>query len=151
MQLIIGIKSRPESLDRRSFIRQTWLERFDFRLQYIFKNNKNTIDFWFIFENLWEDREKWKSLNFTIKPVFIIAATDESLLKEELKKFGDILLLDFKENFYRLPAKEAHFLRFIEYHCSGKWLLKILNVMKSPTLSHIKFYSHAGGWPLGWP
>ena len=63
------------------------------------------------------------------------------LLKEEIKQFGDILLLDFQENFYRLPAKEAHFLRFIEYDCSGNglcstlrklnlsWPLKILNVM----------------------
>ena len=47
----------------------------------------------------------WNQLGFAIKIIFLIASTDDCL-NDEIKKFDDILLLDFEESHYYLPAKE---------------------------------------------
>ena len=58
----------------------------------------------------------WDKLGFTIKIIFLVASTDDSL-KDEIKQFDDILQLDFEESHYNLPAKEYHFLKYIEEMC----------------------------------
>ena len=58
----------------------------------------------------------WNKLGFTIKIIFLIASTDDCL-NDEIKQFDDILLLDFEESHYYLPAKEYHFLKYIEEMC----------------------------------
>ena len=60
--------------------------------------------------------DNWKRLGFNIKLVFLIAAVEENL-EDEIVKFDDILLLDYKENHYGLPAKDYHYLDFIDKKC----------------------------------
>ena len=58
----------------------------------------------------------WNQLGFAIKIIFLVASTDDSL-NDEIKQFDDILLLDFEESQFYLPAKEYHFLKYIEEMC----------------------------------
>ena len=65
----------------------------------------------------------WNKLGFTIKIIFLIASTDDCL-NDEIKQFDDILLLDFEESHYYLPAKEYHFLKYIKEMCRKGLIIK---------------------------
>lgn len=65
------------------------------------------------------DVNLWSRLNFEIKVVFLIGSKSSESLNDEIEKYGDILILDFAESHYRLPAKDFHFLQFIEENCPG--------------------------------
>ena len=65
------------------------------------------------------DDNLWSRLNFEIKVVFLIGSKSSESLNDEIEKYGDILILDFAESHYRLPAKDFHFLQFIEENCPG--------------------------------
>ena len=64
----------------------------------------------------WLNKKHWGELGFEVKTLFLVASQNDDL-GEEIKKYDDILLLDFKENHYGLPAKDFHFLEFIENKC----------------------------------
>ena len=89
--IVFGIKSRPRSENIRNAIRETWLRR-----------------------------DLWKSLNYEIKVVFIIAREDSVDIKQlenERKKHGDILFLDFNESFHHLVYKDIGYLHFLKENC----------------------------------
>lgn len=88
--IIFGVKSRPGSRSTRNAIRESWLAR-----------------------------DLWKSLNYEIKVVFIIAKEniESHKLEEEKKEHGDILFLDFSESFHHLVYKDIGYLHFIKEKC----------------------------------
>ena len=74
------------------------------------------------------DDNLWSRLNFEIKVVFLIGSKSSESLNDEIEKYGDILILDFAESHYRLPAKDFHFLQFIEENCPGTFDMFILGL-----------------------
>ena len=82
-------KSMPNAADTRKMIRSTWL-----------------------------NPKYWDRLGFDIKLLFLVASDKfDDKLMDEIDKYDDILLLDYKENHYGLPAKDFHLLEFIEQKC----------------------------------
>ena len=86
-QVKILNQSMPNAAETRNMIRSTWL-----------------------------NKAYWHELGFEVKTLFLVASQND-VLEKEIKKYDDILLLDFKENHYGLPAKDFHFLEFIENKC----------------------------------
>lgn len=81
----------PDQKEMRDLIRQTWL-----------------------------NQKYWTDLNFEIKVVFLLASKNsteiEGLLKET-EESDDLIILNFQESHYGLPAKDFHFMEFIEEKC----------------------------------
>ena len=81
----------PDQKEMRDLIRQTWL-----------------------------NQKYWTDLNFEIKVVFLLASINsteiEGLLKET-EESDDLIILNFQESHYGLPAKDFHFMEFIEEKC----------------------------------
>ncbi|CAG5105206.1 Oidioi.mRNA.OKI2018_I69.chr1.g1922.t1.cds [Oikopleura dioica] len=86
--LLFGIKTMPDAVVARETLRKTWL-----------------------------NEEIWNWLGIEIKIVFIIGRPDEEVIKDEIKTYNDLLVLDFEENHYGLPYKDIGFLQFIEKSC----------------------------------
>ena len=68
----------------------------------------------------WLNQKYWTDLNFEIKVVFLLASKNsteiEGLLKET-EESDDLIILNFQESHYGLPAKDFHFMEFIEEKC----------------------------------
>ena len=68
----------------------------------------------------WLNQKYWTNLSFEIKVVFLLASIDSTEIEElliEAEKHDDILILNYEESHYGLPAKDFHFMEFIEEKC----------------------------------
>lgn len=68
----------------------------------------------------WLNQKYWTNLSFEIKVVFLLASTNSTEIEElmiETEKHDDILILNYEESHYGLPAKDFHFMEFIEEKC----------------------------------
>jgi len=89
--ILFGIKSMPRERALRDMIRQTWL-----------------------------NQKYWTNLSFEIKVVFLLASINSTEIQElmiETEQHDDILILNYEESHYGLPAKDFHFMEFIEEKC----------------------------------
>ena len=68
----------------------------------------------------WLNQKYWTNLSVEIRVVFLLASVNSTEVQElmiETEQHDDILILNYEESHYRLPAKDFHFMEFIEEKC----------------------------------
>ena len=80
-------------------------------------NGKESRD---MIRQTWLNPKYWILLGFEIKIIFLVASVDRqeiNQLQSEIDKYDDILILNYTESHYGLPAKDYNFMAYIEQKC----------------------------------